>query len=299
MRAAAVGIGSNSTRMLAAEIGAGQIAPFLRLREDTRLFSGLENGALSAERMMHTAATAAALVERARVEGCETLRLFATSATRDAKNGAEFRELVEALCGAPLEILSGEEEARLSFLGATGGAAGTGVLDIGGGSTELALLDGGHLKTISLQLGSSRLLQVFPDLTVENALRALDEAEAILRASVETLGVRETPRKFMSVGGNGYRLAVADRLRLGLDPEGAEGWQLTLDAVRGWTDRLCRMTVPERAQVPGLPASRAEVVAHGAVILYAAMRTLNLPAITATKRTNLDGALLEAAGKAV
>ena len=100
MRAAAVGIGSNSTRMLAAEIGAGQIAPFLRLREDTRLFSGLENGALSAERMMHTAAAAAALVERARGEGCETLRLFATSATRDAKNGAEFRELVEALCGA-------------------------------------------------------------------------------------------------------------------------------------------------------------------------------------------------------
>ena len=84
MRAAAVGIGSNSTRMLAAEIGAGQIAPFLRLREDTRLFSSLENGALSAERMMHTAATAAMLAERARGEGCETLRLFATSATRDA-----------------------------------------------------------------------------------------------------------------------------------------------------------------------------------------------------------------------
>ena len=299
MRAAAVGIGSNSTRMLAAEIGAGQIAPFLRLREDTRLFSGLENGALSAERMMHTAATAAMLAERARGEGCETLRLFATSATRDAKNGAEFRELVEALCGAPLEILSGEEEARLSFLGATGGAADTGVLDIGGGSTELALRDGGQLKTISLQLGSSRLLQSFPDLTSDNERCALEKAEAVLRAGLETLGVRETPRKFISVGGNGFRLAVADRLKRGLAPEGAEGWRLTLDSVCDWTDRLCRMTVSERAQVPGLPASRADVVAHGAVILCAAMHTLNLPAITATKRTNLDGALLETAGKTV
>lgn len=295
MRAAAVGIGSNSTRMLAAEIGAGQIAPFLRLREDTRLFSGLENGALSAERMMRTAATAAMLVERARGEGCETLRLFATSATRDAKNGAEFCELTEVLCGAPLEILSGDEEARLSFLGATCAAADTGVLDIGGGSTELAMRDEGRLKTISLQLGSSRLLQAFPSLTRDNERCALETAEAILRAGLQSLNLRQTPRRFMSVGGNGFRLAAADRLKLGLDPDGAEGWQLTAESVRGWADALCGMTVAERAQVPGLPSSRADVVAHGAVILCAAMRALNLPAITATKRTNLDGALLEMA----
>ena len=181
MRAAAIGIGSNSTRMLAAEIGEGTIAPLLRLREDTRLFSSLENGVLSAERMMATAAAAGMFCQQAREAGCEAIRLFATSAARDAKNGAEFAEIAEALCGVPLEVLPGEEEARLSFLGAAGGETDAGVFDIGGGSTELAMMDGGSLRTISLQLGSSRLLQEFLHLFVLLSGMAHRPAHFILR----------------------------------------------------------------------------------------------------------------------
>ena len=297
MRAAAVGIGSNSTRMLTAEIGEGKISPVLRMREDTRLFSGLQEGLLSAERMMTTACAAAALCERAREAGCEALRLFATSATRDAKNGAEFAELTEALCGVPLEILPGEEEARLSFLGAAGGKRDVGVIDIGGGSTELAMRDGEALRTISLQMGSSRLLQQFPDLTGGRAHLALEQAEAAIDAGIRSMGVRELPREWIGVGGSGFRLAVADRLASGLDAEGAEGWEMTAERVREWAGRLSAMSTAQRAQVPGIPASRAEVAAHGALILAAAMRALGAQRITATKRTNLDGALLEMAEK--
>lgn len=295
MRAAAIGIGSNSTRMLAAEIGEGTIAPLLRLREDTRLFSSLENGVLSAERMMATAAAAGMFCQQAREAGCEAIRLFATSAARDAKNGAEFAEIAEALCGVPLEVLPGEEEARLSFLGAAGGETDAGVFDIGGGSTELAMMDGGALRTISLQLGSSRLLQEFPNLTGDFPRIARERAEEEIRAGLLRLGVRETPRRWVSVGGNGFRLAAADRLARGLDAEGAEGWFMTREAAHAWADRLSAMSVSERARVPGIPASRADVAAHGAILLEAALRALGADGATATRRTNLDGALLEMA----
>lgn len=294
MRAAAVGIGSNSTRLLAGELANGRVAPFLRLREDTRLFAGLTEGSLSTESMLRTAAAAAFLCARARAEGCEHVRLFATSATRDAANGAAFAALVEARCGQALEVLSGAEEAELSFLGATGGGqAARGVLDIGGGSTELACGAEGNVKTCSLQLGSSRLLRQFPDFPAQRE-EALRHARGLVREGWRSLEA-SAPSEWVCVGGGGHRLAVAELLAQGRDPSEDEGFRMTRETAARWAERLCAMTLSERACVPGLSAARAPVAAHGAVLLQAAMEALEIASVRITVRTNLDGALLRLA----
>ena len=135
MKAAVIGIGSNSVRMLLAEIDNGRGRRLLRDREGTRLFAGLDaQGRLSRESMEHAAASVRRMAQSAREQGAAEVRLFATSATRDAANQGEFTSLLRRETGLELEICTGAEEASLSFLGATDGNY-CGVVDIGGGST--------------------------------------------------------------------------------------------------------------------------------------------------------------------
>ena len=122
MRAAVIGIGSNSVRMLAADIDGSAGVRILRDRAATRLFAGLDSERrLSAESMQRTAAAAGTMAARARAAGAETVRVFATSATRDAVNGADFLRVLNRCTAAEAEILSGESEAALSFIGAGDG----------------------------------------------------------------------------------------------------------------------------------------------------------------------------------
>lgn len=143
MKAAVIGIGSNSVRMLLAEIANGQGRRLMRDREGTRLFAGLDaQGRLSGESMTQTAAAVRRMALSAREQGAEEIRLFATSATRDAANQGEFAALLRQETGLELEICTGAQEASLSFLGATDGDY-CGVVDIGGGSTEVGGGPGG------------------------------------------------------------------------------------------------------------------------------------------------------------
>ncbi len=142
MRAAVIGIGSNSVRMLVAEAADGEIRRISRDRAGTRLFAGLdEAGNLSREAMASSCAAVKRMAESARSQGAEKVHLFATSATRDAANNADFAALLKAETGLTLEICSGDEEAALSFFGATDGGD-SGVIDIGGGSTEIIIGQG-------------------------------------------------------------------------------------------------------------------------------------------------------------
>ena len=123
-KVAVIGIGSNSVRMLIAEVEEDGFRRLTRDREGTRLFAGLDaDGNLSKESMEKTAAAAERMAVSAGKIGCDALHIFATSASRDAKNGEMFLRLLREKTGAEPEIISGEEEAVLSFLGATDGAA--------------------------------------------------------------------------------------------------------------------------------------------------------------------------------
>lgn len=154
MRAAVIGIGSNSVRMLVAEAADGEIRRISRDRAGTRLFAGLdEAGNLSREAMASSCAAVKRMADFARSQGAEKVHLFATSATRDAANNADFAALLKAETGLTLEICSGDEEAALSFFGATDGGD-SGVIDIGGGSTEIIIGQGMNIRcSFSCQMG--------------------------------------------------------------------------------------------------------------------------------------------------
>ena len=156
MRAAVIGIGSNSVRMLVAEAADGEIRRISRDRAGTRLFAGLdEAGNLSREAMASSCAAVKRMADSARSQGAEKVHLFATSATRDAANNADFAALLKAETGLTLEICSGDEEAALSFFGATDGGD-SGVIDIGGGTTDIAVLSlGGKVKATSVRVAGN------------------------------------------------------------------------------------------------------------------------------------------------
>ena len=141
MLAAVIGIGSNSVRALVARNNEGVFERLYRDREGTRLFAGLDSrGVLKEESILKTAEAVRRMAAAVREKGAEDLSIFATSAARDAANGQDFLNAIERAAGIPPMILTGEEEARLSFFGASRAVKDEcfcGVIDIGGGSTEI------------------------------------------------------------------------------------------------------------------------------------------------------------------
>ena len=163
MRTAVIGIGSNSVRSLLADVSGADFRRLWRDREGTRLFAGLDAaGNLDRDSMDKTVSAVRQMATEASRQGAKQMAVFATSAARDAANGKEFMEAVERETGLPLRIISGEEEAELSFLGASA-AANTercGMIDIGGGSTEIAIgTQDGIECAFSCQMGAVRLFR--------------------------------------------------------------------------------------------------------------------------------------------
>ena len=172
MRTAVIGIGSNSLRMLVADIHQGRLKRLKRYREGLRVFAALEaNGAISRDMTQRACESVGRFRARAMEDGACEVRLFATSAVRDAVNRQAFCDALRDSTGLTADVLSGEQEARLSFLGATE-STDRGLIDIGGGSTEIVSGRGDHIDAaISLQLGAVRLFRAMPILTVQDARR--------------------------------------------------------------------------------------------------------------------------------
>ena len=157
MRLGCIGIGSNAIRLLVASWKDGQLCDVRRERRGTRLFAGLIGGRLTEESIQSSVNAVDELAQCARGDGAQEIFVFATSAVRDAANGRTFTDRCEAACGARVEIVSGEEEAVLSYIGASDGGV-CGMIDIGGGSTEFTLGEGEKIRgAVSLQMGAVRM----------------------------------------------------------------------------------------------------------------------------------------------
>jgi exopolyphosphatase/guanosine-5'-triphosphate,3'-diphosphate pyrophosphatase len=291
VRAAVIGIGSNSIRLLVADRVADGWRDVARERREARLFAGLCAGALTAESMEAACAAVCDLTGQARTLGAESIRLFATSATRDAVNADAFQALLRERIGLALDICTGEEEALLSYAGATQPGL-CGVVDIGGGSTEWIVgLDGRPLTAVSQQMGAVRLLRELPIGSEAELARAVDAAAAVLRTGLAALSAVPAPSLWIGVGGIFAALAAMDRRVDSFDGSLVEGYTLTAARVSDWAQRLSDMPMEVRRGLPGLPPQRADIIAHGAAILMACLRLLDAPAITVTNRGNLDGYL--------
>ena len=288
-KAAVIVIGSNSTRCVAADLSNIQAQP-IRSRVETRLFLGMEKNMLSGAAMEDTLAGIASLIQGA---DAEVLGIYATSAVRDARNGDLLAQETKARFGLPLTILSGEEEAAASFYGAVGDDA-AGMVDIGGGSTELAIGKNGMIReAISLQLGASRLFKAHPIPKEEDVAPAIEAARKLLDTLPAALIRHEGISSFYSVGGTGTACAtLAMRAQV---KALCEGYRLTADTLHKLLHLVAATPREQRAAIPGFPASRIDILPTGMAILAAVMERLRLDQITVTQRCNADGLLRRAA----
>ena len=290
MKVAVIGIGSNSVRMLLCEVTDGQIVRIRREREGTRLFSGLDREKrLSDEAMAKSCQAVSAMAESARRDGAQEVRLFATSATRDASNQAEFAARLRAAAGLELEICSGDKEAALSFLGATDGGD-SGVIDIGGGSTEIVAGCGMDIRcAFSCQMGAVRLSRMLP-IRDHGDLPAVEAtAAAILEEKLREHPALTLPTVWRGTGGTFTTLAAIVKGIRWTERTYMHGTVVTLEDVARVGRDLADMTLEERRNLPGLQPNRADIVVHGICILMACMRRLGIREITVSEYGNLDG----------
>lgn len=291
MRTAAIGIGSNSLRMLLAEISGGELHRLKRYREGMRTFAALdENGNIVPEMIALACEKVGQFVQEARQAGAETVHIFATSAIRDAQNQADFIAELERSVKLPVEVCPGELEARLSYIGATGKGP-SGLIDIGGGSTEIAVGKGMNVReAVSLQLGAVRLFRCQPITDAATAEKALEAAKAIVRPVAARFQTWEA-LQWVGVGGT-FTLAAALAQRIPWnEKEKIHQYSLSRPKVQDILAFLAPMPVEERLLLPSMQPNRADIAAHGMAILLACMDELAIENITVSEYGNLEGYL--------
>ncbi len=299
-RVAVIDVGTNSARLLVADVAGGRVSPVERRSTVTRLGRGVDlTGRLSAEAIEDACAAIGPYVAAVEELGATVVDVVATSAVRDAENGSAFvAELRERFALSP-RVLDGEEEARLTYVGATSEQAPsepTLVVDIGGGSTELIVGSGEESSFhTSMQAGvvrhTERHIASDPPAAVEMEALATDVRgliEAAVPADIAaTAGI--------AVAGTPNSLAAID---LGLepyDPRRVQGYVLTLPAIQRMLSQLASTPLAERIEIPGMHPDRAPTIVAGVVILIETMRAFDLEAVQASEHDILYGAAITAA----
>ncbi len=292
MMRAAIAIGSNSTRMLCAKKTSRGLEHMLRGREETRLFSALDDhGFFPEEKILETAEAVKKLYDAAVIHGAADCVLFATSASRDAKNSHLLAEKIFEYTGLNMQVITGEEEARLAFA-ACAGQQKTLVMDIGGGSTELTLGENGQIySAASAQMGASRLMKMQPIHNAAQAEQALLLARNAMQSFTEALKGRAEGAALVGIGGT-CTAAAGIKAGVFFDVNTMEGAAVTLQEARRQLFVLSDMPLHQREQVPGLPATRAMHMPNGLCILIAVMELMGFDCLSVSGRNNLDGYLL-------
>ena len=292
-RVAAVDIGTNSTRLLVADVEDGSVRELDRRLEITRLGEGVDERRILLPQAIARVRNVLAEYRRAAEEaGAERTLAFATSAVRDADNGEAFLGEVEWSYAFKTRLLGGDEEALLTFRGVSAGrdvAPRTVVIDVGGGSTELILggPDGVAFHT-SLDLGCVRLTERFGTDFGAAAAHVRDVLAGSVPAEVR-------PRAVIGVAGT---ITTIGTLDLGLDeedPEIVHGHGLSAETVAAWTERLEGMTVEEIRALRGMHPDRAPVIAAGAVVVHETLVYFGLETLEVSEHDIMHGAALAAA----
>lgn len=299
MRVAAIDVGTNSTRLLVAEERPGGFRPLDRRLTITRLGEGVDRRrVLLPEALRRTLGVVADYVATCSEYEVSRLRVTGTSAVRDAHNRSEFVDGVRRLTGAEPELLSGDAEARTTFLGAISDLPADEpalVVDIGGGSTELVFGTGTPQRLVSLDVGCVRMLEKHlhgdpPSGDELAALRAeVDEALSSAQAELDV----PTGTRLVGVAGTVTQLAA---LHAGLpvyDPDVTHHAVLSHGDVRRLARRIAPLPYDKRKRVKGLEPGRADVIVAGAEILLCVMELFDAPEVLVSERDILDGLVID------
>jgi exopolyphosphatase/guanosine-5'-triphosphate,3'-diphosphate pyrophosphatase len=291
VKVGAVDIGSNSMRLLITD----GTTEFGRLEEVTGLGRGVDrSGTLTPEGIEDSLVALAGFGAIMDAEGVERRRAIATSAARDASNRELFFDLAQSALSVRPMLVSGEEEARLAFVGATAGLSALGhqlpppvvVSDIGGGSTELVTAEG----AMSVDIGSLRLTErVIPS-------RPAPPAEMAAARSLLADLFREVTMEvgtLVGVAGTWTSLAAIARDLARYSTETVHGHQMTRIELESVIDSLAGRTVEETAAIPALHPKRAPVILAGSLVAEAVMRVLGTVEVVVSGRDTLDGVAMD------
>lgn len=290
-RRAVIDVGTNSVKLLVADVGVGTLVPVLETSEQTRLGRGFfDSQSLQAEAIELTGAVVQKFAQQAHELGATDVRPFATSAARDARNADELVSAVRAASGLDLAIISGDTEAEWAFQGAASNPSLDGhlflLIDVGGGSTEFILGQGGHPQfSQSFRLGTVRTWEAMPHSDPPTAAELAgcrqrietflhDEVRPHLVPALDQASsqVGATPILLAATGGTACILAAMEARLAVFDRDRIEAVNLTQAIVTARVERLWAMPLADRRQVPGLPPPRADVILAGAVIIEAVLR---------------------------
>jgi exopolyphosphatase/guanosine-5'-triphosphate,3'-diphosphate pyrophosphatase len=296
VRVAAIDCGTNSLRLLVADVTAGRLADVTRRLEIVRLGQGVDStGRIAPAALARTLRVLAEYRKVIDAASVSAVRMVATSATRDAANADEFVAGVVGVLGIEPEVLTGEEEARLSFTGATAELAGSGpylVADIGGGSTELVVGDAAAVTAAaSVDIGCVRLterhLHGDPPTPAEVAA-----ARADIRAALETAAATVPVAAARTLVGLAGSVTTVAALALGLasyDPARIHHARVSAQAVHEQTARLLALTRAARAGLAVMHPGRADVIGGGALVLSEIMRRFAFGEVLVSEHDILDG----------
>jgi exopolyphosphatase / guanosine-5'-triphosphate,3'-diphosphate pyrophosphatase len=286
MRRAVIDIGSNTVKLLVADVQAGQITPVASKDVTTRLGERVDEAKrLSDAAISRTVEAIGRYIIDARAFGANDMMAFTTSAARDAVNCDEFLDAVRRRCDLDVQVISAEREAELIFRGASSDATWANerilVMDVGGGSAEFILGKAGVVERLqSHPLGAVRLTEQYGDATFQEM--AAFAREVLHRA------LRDYQTGKWRLIGTGGTIVTLARMKLGKDDHA----RLSMDDLRTLVTSLDAMTLDERKRVPRLPPERADIIVAGAAVFLFAMEVLHALELTVSVRNLRYGALL-------
>jgi exopolyphosphatase / guanosine-5'-triphosphate,3'-diphosphate pyrophosphatase len=301
MRVAVVDIGTNSTRLLVADVEDGTVSELERRSTVTRLGRGVDTSRqLSADAIEDVSQTVGEYISIYEPLEPDVVTAVATSAVRDAENSGAFLAELRERFALNARMLDGAEEARLTYLGATADRApadGTLVVDIGGGSTELVVGSGPEVSFYaSLQAGTVRHTERYltTDPPAGEDLEPLaDDVRQLIYAELEKAHFFSV-KEGIAVAGTPTSLAAIEQELDPYDPDAVHGSTLSLDSIQRLYSMLASMTLEQRLEVTGLHPGRAPTIVAGVVILIQVMRAFGLQRIEVSEHDILYGVALEA-----
>ena len=305
-RRAVIDIGTNSVKLLVADVRGERIDPILECSEQTRLGSGFyATHRLQPKAIQATAATAGNLVHTAKKEGTSTIRIIATSAARDALNRNELLEAVFLSTGLHAEVISGEQEAAWAFRGISSDERFDGqpllLMDAGGGSTQLIYGENGHYKAShSFQLGAVRLLDqmhLHDPPHQDELARCRNWLDNFVQNTMKTGLMEHIPtgihtRHLVGTGGSSSLLAAMELKLQKFDRAKIESITLGIAQIQQRVEQLWSMSLEERKTIPGIQPEKADVILLGAAIHEAVMIGFHLTDLRISTRGFRFAALL-------
>jgi len=307
-RRAVIDVGTNSVKLLVAQVSGRRVDPLLEQSEQTRLGSGFyQTNRLQPAGIARTARAVAEFARKAAEWSAVSTRVIATSAARDALNQVELLAAIRAASGLAVEVISGTQEADWAFRGVVSTPVFAGqpllIVDVGGGSTEFILGEGNHQRFgHSFRLGTVRLMERLPhsdpptpDGWERCRATLTDFLEQQVRPVIDS-ELRTFSSRAVQLVGTGGTASVMARIELGLvsfDRDRIDALRLLREQVRRQRERLWSLPLIERKKIAGLPVDRADVILTGAAIYEVLMELFEFPDLRVSTRGLRFAAVLD------